>query len=241
MNVTVWLFPPSSEENPFDIDEKAMAQDEKEDGQKDGGEEAEEGGEKMEEDQADQPGEENDQEPKTEEGEKDKEEEEGGGEKAEGDEECAEKDEEEEKGQEAGRDENLTIPNDKGPKPKVCVKELLYPFDEHRRCPHTWFRSVCHLLGLSNAYRRRRRKEQARMRSSPRQPRGRSTTQTVRPESRAFRATQLWSWQERRRRETKPKRYAPPRGGASGLQGFHLTQEGGGVFEPSGLDMKKML
>ncbi|KAM6905784.1 midasin isoform 2-T2 [Lycodopsis pacificus] len=111
------------EENPFDIDEKAMAQDEKEDGQKDGGEEAEEGGEKMEEDQADQPGEENDQEPKTEEGEKDKEEEEGGGEKAEGDEECAEKDEEEEKGQEAGRDENLTIPNDKGPKPKEEEEE----------------------------------------------------------------------------------------------------------------------
>ncbi|KAK9531216.1 hypothetical protein VZT92_010656 [Zoarces viviparus] len=110
------------EENPFDIDEKAMAQDEKEDGQKDGGEEAEEGGEKMEEDQADQPGEENDQEPKTEEGEKDKEEE-GGGEKAEGDEECAEKDEEEEKGQEAGRDENLTIPNDKGPKPKEEEEE----------------------------------------------------------------------------------------------------------------------
>ncbi|XP_031717306.1 midasin isoform X2 [Anarrhichthys ocellatus] len=111
------------EENPFNIDEKAMAQDEKEDGQKDGGEEAEEGGEKMEEDQADQPGEENDQEPKTEEGEKDKEEE-GGGEKAEGDEECAEKDEEEEeRGQEAGRDENLTIPNDKGPKPKEEEEE----------------------------------------------------------------------------------------------------------------------
>ncbi|XP_054474709.1 midasin [Anoplopoma fimbria] len=103
------------EENPFDIDEKAIAQDEKEDGQKDGEEEAEDGAEKMEEDQKDQPGEENGQEPKTEEEEK----EEGGGEKAEGDEECAEKDEEEEeRGQEAGRDEDLTIPNDKGREPK---------------------------------------------------------------------------------------------------------------------------
>uniref|UniRef100_A0A8C3G6C5 Midasin n=1 Tax=Cyclopterus lumpus TaxID=8103 RepID=A0A8C3G6C5_CYCLU len=78
-------------ENPFDIDEKAMAQEEKEDGQKDGDDEAEEGGEKMDEEQADQPGEENDQEPKTEEGEKD--DEEGGGEKAEGDEECEEEEE----------------------------------------------------------------------------------------------------------------------------------------------------
>ncbi|XP_034383470.1 midasin isoform X2 [Cyclopterus lumpus] len=113
------------EENPFDIDEKAMAQEEKEDGQKDGDDEAEEGGEKMDEEQADQPGEENDQEPKTEEGEKD--DEEGGGEKAEGDEECADKDdekeEEEERGQEAGRDEELTIPNDKGPKPKEEEEE----------------------------------------------------------------------------------------------------------------------
>ncbi|XP_044025553.1 midasin [Siniperca chuatsi] len=109
------------EENPFDMDDKAMALDEKEDRQKDGDEE--EGVEGMEEDRTDQPGEENSQEPMTEE-----EEEEGGGEKAEGDKESAEKDEEEEeeeeeeekeeRGQEARRYEDLTIPNDKGHKPK---------------------------------------------------------------------------------------------------------------------------
>ncbi|XP_042247008.1 midasin [Thunnus maccoyii] len=105
------------EENPFDIDEKAMAPDEKEDGQKDG--EEGEGAEEMEEEQSDQATEENGQQPKTEE------EEEGGGEKAEGDEESAEKDqveeeeeEKEERGEEAGRDEDLTVPNDKGNKPK---------------------------------------------------------------------------------------------------------------------------
>ncbi|KAM7394956.1 hypothetical protein PAMA_006612 [Pampus argenteus] len=103
------------EENPLDIDEKAVAPDEKEDGQKD--EEEVEGAEETEE-QSDQPGEENGQEPKTEE------EEEGGGEKAEGDEESAEKDEveeeeeKEERGEEAGRDEEMTVPNDKGHKPK---------------------------------------------------------------------------------------------------------------------------
>ncbi|XP_077950103.1 midasin isoform X1 [Gasterosteus aculeatus] len=112
------------EEDPFDMDEKAMAQDEKADGQEDGDEEAEEGEEKMEEDQTDQPGEDKDQEPKTEEGEKEEgEEKEEGGEKAEGEEQCAEKEEEEERGQEAGRDEDLTIPNDKGPKPKEEEEE----------------------------------------------------------------------------------------------------------------------
>ncbi|XP_034555077.1 midasin [Notolabrus celidotus] len=105
------------EENPFDIDDKTKSLEEKEDEQKEG-DEGEEGAEQMEEDQKDQPGEENNQEPKTEE---EKQEEEGGGERAEGEEESAEKDEEEEekeKGQEAGRDEDHTLPNDKGEKPK---------------------------------------------------------------------------------------------------------------------------
>ncbi|XP_059212052.1 midasin [Centropristis striata] len=111
------------EENPFDIDEKATAQDEKEDGQKDGDEEGE-GAEEMEENQVDQPGEENGQEPKTEE----EKEEEGGGEKTEGDEDAADKDEDEEekekeRGQDAGRDEDLSIPNDKGHEPKEEEEE----------------------------------------------------------------------------------------------------------------------
>lgn len=73
----------------------------------------------MEEDQTDQPGEESVQEPKTEE-------EEGGGEKAEGDEESIEKDGEdkEDRGQEAGKDEDLTTPADKGHKPKVCMSKI---------------------------------------------------------------------------------------------------------------------
>ncbi|CAK6975580.1 Hypothetical predicted protein [Scomber scombrus] len=105
------------EENPFDIDEKTMALDEKEDGQKE--EEEGEGAEEMEEEPSDQAAEENGQEPKTEE-----EEEGGGGEKAEGDEESAEKneveeeEEKEEKGDQAGKDEDLSVPNDKGEKPK---------------------------------------------------------------------------------------------------------------------------
>ncbi|XP_039980712.1 midasin isoform X5 [Xiphias gladius] len=110
------------EENPFDIDEKALDLDEKEDGQKDGGEE--QGPEEMQEDQTDHPGEGKDQEPKTEE------EEEGEGEKAEGDEgdeESAEKDEEDEtresRGQEAGGDEDLTVPDDKGYKTRPEDKE----------------------------------------------------------------------------------------------------------------------
>ncbi len=92
----------------------------------------------MEEDQTEQPGEENGQEPKTEE---EEEKEEGGGEKAEGDEESAEKDDEEEekeeRGQEAGRDEDQTIPNDKGHNPKVCMSESCCSHarcDEHRSC-----------------------------------------------------------------------------------------------------------
>uniref|UniRef100_A0A8D3BW26 Midasin n=1 Tax=Scophthalmus maximus TaxID=52904 RepID=A0A8D3BW26_SCOMX len=99
------------EENPLDIGEKAMDLDEKEDGEKEGGEE--EGAEEGQDDQADQQGDEKEQEPKTEE-------EEGEGEKAEGDQESAEKDEEEEErsGQEEGRDEDLTVRNDKGLKPK---------------------------------------------------------------------------------------------------------------------------
>uniref|UniRef100_A0A8C4E8F0 Midasin n=1 Tax=Dicentrarchus labrax TaxID=13489 RepID=A0A8C4E8F0_DICLA len=103
------------EENPFDIDEKPTTLDEKEEGQKDGDKE-EEGAEEMEEEQTAQPGEENGQEPKV----KEEEEQEGGEEKAEGDEESAEKDEdeEEERGQEAGRDEDRTVPDDKGHKPK---------------------------------------------------------------------------------------------------------------------------
>lgn len=53
-----------------------------------------------------------------------------------------------------------------------------------------------------------RRKEQVRMMNSLSQLRGRSTTQTVRLESRTFRVIQPWSWQERHQRETKLKRYA---------------------------------
>lgn len=55
---------------------------------------------------------------------------------------------------------------------------------------------------------RRRRRQLVRMRSSQSQLSGRSTTQTVRLESRMFRVTQLWSWQERLRRETKLRRYS---------------------------------
>ncbi|CAB1440281.1 unnamed protein product [Pleuronectes platessa] len=103
------------EENPLDIDEKAMDLDEKEDGEKDGGED--EGAEEMQEEQTDLPGEEKEkeQEPKTEE-------EEGEGEKKGVDEESAAQDEEEEEkeksGQEAGRDEDQTVRDDKGDKPK---------------------------------------------------------------------------------------------------------------------------
>lgn len=218
----VWLFSPlsqllcffpSSEENPFNIDEKAMALDEKEDEQRDGEEEEkEDGAEKMEEDQMDQPGEESSQEPKTE----GEEEEEGEGEKAEGDKDSAEKDEEEEedkedRGQEAGKDEDLTTPTDKGNKPKVCMPETKCTY-EQRRCPYTWFYTwfyCCVTYGACNVYRRRRRRrELGRMRSSQSQLRGRSTTQTVRLESRMFRATWLWSWQERLQREIKPRRYS---------------------------------
>ncbi|XP_032398227.1 midasin [Etheostoma spectabile] len=107
------------EENPLDIDDKGTALDEKEDREKDGGEEEEEA-EKMEEEQTEQPGEKSGQEPRTEEEEGGEGEE--GGDKAEGDEESSEKDEEEkeeeERGQEAGKDEDLTIPNDKGQDPK---------------------------------------------------------------------------------------------------------------------------
>lgn len=192
----MWYFP-SSEENPFDIDDKATALDEKEDGQKDG-DEGEEGAEEMEEDQMEQPGEENGQEPKTEE----QEEEEGGGEKAEGDEESADKDEQEEekeeRGQEAGKDEDLTIPNDTGQKPKVCMSKNCVSV----HC----VMNLCVTVGTSNVN-RRRRKEQVRMRSSLSQLRGRSTTQTVRLERRTFRVTQQWSWQERLQREIKLKRY----------------------------------
>lgn len=200
-------FFPSSEENPLNIDEKAMALDEKEDGQKDGEEEEkEEGAEEMEEDQTDQPGEESSQEPKTE----GEEEEEGEGEKAEGDKDSAEKDEEEEedkeeRGQEAGKDEDLTTPTDKGHKPKVCMSKTKCTY-EQRRCPYTWF-YCCVTYGTCNVYRRRRR-ELGRMRSSQSQLRGRSTTQTVKLESRMFRATRLWSWQERLQRGIKPRRYS---------------------------------
>lgn len=62
--------------------------------------------------------------------------------------------------------------------------------------------------GPCDSYRRRRRRQWVRMRSSQSQLRGRSTTQTVRLESRMFRVTQLWSWQERLQRETKLRRYS---------------------------------
>ncbi|XP_036943295.1 midasin isoform X1 [Acanthopagrus latus] len=106
------------EENPCDIDEKATALDEKEDGQKDGDDE-EKGAEEMEQEDTDQPGEENGQEPKMEDDDG-----EGGGENTEADEESSVKDEEEgeeekeERGQEAGKAEDLALPDDKGEKPK---------------------------------------------------------------------------------------------------------------------------
>ncbi|XP_067097253.1 midasin [Osmerus mordax] len=103
------------EENPFDIDEKPMDLD------KEGGEEEGEemGGEEgAGETDAEQPGEEECKEPKTEE----EEEQEGGGEKPEEDSEPGVKEEEEEQekdqGQEAGKEKDLTIPTDKGQKPK---------------------------------------------------------------------------------------------------------------------------
>uniref|UniRef100_A0A665V9V2 Midasin n=1 Tax=Echeneis naucrates TaxID=173247 RepID=A0A665V9V2_ECHNA len=107
------------EDNPLDIDEKAMELDEKEDGEGDGEEDGEEeqGAEETQQGQSDQPEEEKDQEPKAEEDDGG----EGDTEKAEGDEDSAEKDEEEERrAQEARRDEDLKVPNDNGPKPKVC-------------------------------------------------------------------------------------------------------------------------
>lgn len=105
-----------TDENPFDIDEKASTLEEKEEEKKDGEEEGE-GTEEMEEDKVDQQGEESGQETKTEE------EKEEGGEKTEGDEESAEKDEEEDKQareEEAGKDEELPTPAEKGHRPKVC-------------------------------------------------------------------------------------------------------------------------
>uniref|UniRef100_A0A665VA47 Midasin n=1 Tax=Echeneis naucrates TaxID=173247 RepID=A0A665VA47_ECHNA len=105
------------EDNPLDIDEKAMELDEKEDGEGDGEEDGEEeqGAEETQQGQSDQPEEEKDQEPKAEEDDGG----EGDTEKAEGDEDSAEKDEEEERrAQEARRDEDLKVPNDNGPKPK---------------------------------------------------------------------------------------------------------------------------
>uniref|UniRef100_A0A3Q1JQ86 Midasin n=1 Tax=Anabas testudineus TaxID=64144 RepID=A0A3Q1JQ86_ANATE len=100
------------EENPFDIDEKAMDLQEQDTGQKD--EEDEQGTEEMQENETDQPGEEKDQEPKSEETEE-------GGEKAEADNESAEKDEKEEeenRGQQAGREEELTDPYHKEDNPE---------------------------------------------------------------------------------------------------------------------------
>lgn len=195
---------PSSEENPCDIDEKATAMDEREDGQKDEDEvDEEKGAEEMEQEQTDQPGEENVQEPKTEDNDGE------GGENAEADEESSVKDEEEEekaeRGQEAGKDEDLAIPNDKGEQPKVCRPTNYYTFFQHRSCLHTKF--YCVTIWTCNAY-RRRTKELVKMRSSQSLLRGRSTTQTVRLESRMFRVIQLWSWQGRRQRETKLKRYS---------------------------------
>ncbi|KAF3702507.1 Midasin Dynein-related AAA-ATPase MDN1 MIDAS-containing protein [Channa argus] len=95
------------EENPFKIGEKTMDLEERDDKETDGKEE--QGTEEMLEDQTDQPEEEKDQRHKSEEEE---------GEKAEADE--AEKQEEmkEERGLEEGRDEDLTVPSDKGHKPK---------------------------------------------------------------------------------------------------------------------------
>lgn len=130
---------PSSEENPFDIDEKAMDMEEKGDGQKD--EEKEDGIEEMQEDKTEQPGEQKDQEPKSEgEGEE--------GEKAEADEESAEKDEEEKehRGQQAGKEEDMTVPHDKGDKPKVWIKTHYYLWIQ-MFSKHAFF----HCYGLSSS------------------------------------------------------------------------------------------
>ncbi|XP_047429048.1 midasin isoform X2 [Mugil cephalus] len=121
------------EENPFEIDDKAMELDEKEDGQKDDQEE-EQGAEMMEDNQ---PGEENDQESQTEE-EKGEE----GDKKQEGEEESAEKDErkeeeeEEEKGQEAGKDDAMTVPNEDH-KPKEEEEEEKEGGDEDGEQPES--------------------------------------------------------------------------------------------------------
>lgn len=44
------------------------------------------------------------------------------------------------------------------------------------------------------------------MRSCPSALRGNGTTPTVRQERTTFKATLLWSWQEKPRREMRPKR-----------------------------------
>lgn len=194
-----------TEENPFDIDEKASALEEKEEGKKDGEEEEGEGAEEMEEDKGDQQGEESGQEPKTEEEEEEKEEE-GGGEKAEGDEESAEKDEEEDKQdreEEAGKDEELPNPAEKGHRPKVRrskTKCISNAGDVQLCC--------CVTSGTWIAHRKKRgrRREPMRTKSSPSQLRGRSMIPTVRPESRTSRAIRRWSWRARPQRETKLRR-----------------------------------
>lgn len=179
----------------MDISEKAMDLDEVEDGEKDG--EEQQGAEEMQEDEMDQSGEEKDQEPKTEE-----EGEEGEGERAEADEESAEKDEEgeereKERGQEAGRDEDLL--NDKGRKPEVCMCR--------NYCTYSNIVLLYFSLMTCRAHRMKRRKVGVRMMSSLSQLKGRNMTQTVRLGSRTSRVIQLWSWQERHQRETKLKRY----------------------------------
>lgn len=73
---------------------------------------------------------------------------------------------------------------------------------------YTQFFCVFDSRHFSHSHRMRRMKVRMKMRSSQSQLRGRSTTQTVRLESRMYRVIQLWSWQERLQKETKLKRCA---------------------------------
>lgn len=106
------------EENPFDIDDKAMGLDEDEP-QKDGQDEEDKGAEDMQEEQTVEP--EEDAQDEEQEAQDKEREEQDGGETAESDQESAEKraeEEEKERGADTAKEEDQCIPNDKGQEPK---------------------------------------------------------------------------------------------------------------------------
>lgn len=182
----------------MDIDENVMALDEKEGGQEDG---MEEGADEMEEDLTDKPEEESTQEPKTEENESGGEEE---AEKVESAEKDVKEDTEDNK-QEVARDEDLAHPNDKEHKQNVRMSKIKTAHCiEYGSFPHMFL--VLFKCWGSVSRSRRWKMEQERMKNSQSQLREKSTAQIVRLANRIFRVIRLWSWQEKPRRETKPKR-----------------------------------